>query len=125
MLKFLLFTIYSFYYRDGERAQGTAFISAVFLFDFFIFLNIVALAGVFHISIERIVPWTDLDPTPLKYAKAMFLFILPAFVLTLVLFKQDKIVNMEYSDDQKSRGKIAVIIYGILSLIAAILLAKP
>lgn len=120
----MLYIIFSFYYKEGEKPQTRSYINAVFAFDLLLFFNLVAIAGLLNIGIGHLVPWSGGDSTGLMYAKALFLFAIPISLITMLLFRRDMIVNLKYADGLVEKGKVWVIVYGILSVVAALVLAK-
>ena len=122
LIKFELF-ILNYYYKSRDGTRDSAYLNAVFGFLLVIFVNIMTVLTILNIDIMKIVPLSLTDPKWLQYLKILIFYFLPTYALVSQLFPKSKIESLSYDDDTIEKGSIVTLVYYIVSLVAAIVVA--
>jgi len=122
ILRFILFIFYN-YYIDGKKKE-IAFLSSKISLLLLLFLNVITILGIFNFGMHVIIPFNNSDSTAMLYLKSVCFFVLPGYFLISLFFKEKDIKELNYNENTVENGKWILVIYFIISFLAAMFFGK-
>ena len=114
-IKFTLFLLYR-YYSDSKWGD-IAYFSSILIFLSLLYLNFLTFLVFINVDLSILPWWVPSDSKGWKYAKFLFLFILPSYFIVKLFISEDDIKNSNYSEHKIHLGNIILIIYAVTSFI--------
>lgn len=118
--KFVLFILYNYY--NENRNSRSPYFSAITTLVLVLFTNLLTFLRIFKIHSEKIIPWSVNDEYGIQFIKAI-LFFIPIYLIIIIVFKKDRIVNLEYSNNLVEKGNWLVLAYLVLSFVVFTIVA--
>ena len=122
VLNFVLYIFYN-YYKDG-RNKDIAFMSSKTSLLVLVFFNVITILGIFNFGMHVIIPFNNSDSTAMLYLKSVCFFVLPGYFLISLFFKEKDIKELNYNENTVENGKWILVIYFIISFLAAMFFGK-
>jgi hypothetical protein len=113
-INLVVYIIYR-YYKDGGKRQEVAFLTTKLNLGVCLYLNILTVLSIFHIKLPTII--SSVNSPGIQYLMTFIFIVLPIYIIMSLLFKEEKIQKLEYSQATKKAASIFVICYVVVSFI--------
>ena len=121
-MKTLKFTAYLFYryYSKHSFAKDLAYISTISILVLLIYVHVFQFLAILNLT-----QWVPTDGSQLKITNyfEMGIFMLPIFLILIILIRKKDISNCQYDEKKIRKGYVILIIYMILSFALLMILA--
>jgi hypothetical protein len=116
LIRLVLFLLYD-YYKKGKDSE-IAYLSAKLTFIGLIFVNVLTIIGFIGFGITSIVPYSYNDPRWMQYLKLALYQFIPLYLIISFIINKDSVIKLKYNEGTVEKGKVLLIIYIALSIIA-------
>jgi len=103
------------YYKDGGRRQEVAFQTTKLVLGVCLLLNIFTVLSIFHFNPTSGI--VNRGSSGTQYFLTFIFIIIPMYIIMSLLFKEDKIQKLEYSELTRKKASVYVVCYIIFSFI--------